>query len=111
MLTAQPSLTIPGNSTGEDTSLDNGRKHITIQQKIPDINVSNVPHQNTALPVNRKDPTEVATKNNRILAKVCQDLNHFTTYGPAIDEFYHWCRDVRAYHPLNEQAILNCLEV
>lgn len=111
MLTAQASLTIAGNSTGEKTSLDNARKHMTIQQQSPDINISNASHQTTAQSSSRKDPTEVANKNNRILAKVCQDLNHFTTYGPAIDEFYHWCRDVRAYHPLNEQAILQCLEV
>ena len=111
MLTAQPSSSIPGDGTREGLNSEDITQSGAQKSPSPSATLSNLEINATPSTANAKTSNEVASTNNRVLARVCQHLKHFTTYGPAIDEFYNWCRDPRAYHPLNEQAILQCLQV
>ncbi|KAI8580611.1 hypothetical protein K450DRAFT_236429 [Umbelopsis ramanniana AG] len=111
MLTAQPSSSIPGDNSGEGAHSSNTIQPSLISSQLSSTGYSDLGQRNPSQPTAVNVAEEVATRNNRILDRTCQQLDNFTTYGLAIDEFYQWCKDERAYHPLNEQAILKCLEI
>lgn len=111
MLTAQPSSSIPGDSSGEGAHSNNTIHPSHLSPQLSSNGYADLSQRNSSQSTSVKVAEDVATRNNRVLARTCQQLDSFTTYGLAIDEFYQWCKDERAYHPLNERAILQCLEV